>query len=76
MRERFHDLFEVMQQLVLISFEIMLYFAQISRFKFTDRLLYYTANPSALVPTTLLFFEFCTFIEVLLQFVVFSYLGP
>ena len=37
---------------VLISFEIMLNFAQISRFKFTDCLFYYAANPSALVPAT------------------------
>ena len=38
--------------MLLISFEIMLNFAQISRFKFTGCLFYYTANPSALVPTT------------------------
>ena len=38
---------------VLISFEIMLNSAQISRFKFADCLFYYAANPSALVPATL-----------------------
>ena len=42
---------------VLISFEIMLNFAQISRFKFNDRLFKHTANPSALLPTILHFFS-------------------
>ena len=40
---------------LLISFEIMSNFVQISRVKFTDCLFYYTANPSALVPKTLHF---------------------
>ena len=40
---------------LLISFEIMSNFVQISQVKFTGRLFYYTANPSALVPTTLHF---------------------
>ena len=38
-----------------ISFEIMSSFVQISRVKYTDRLYYYTANPTALVSTTLHF---------------------
>ena len=46
---------------VLISFEIMLNFAQISRFKFNDRLFKYTANPSALLPTILHFFRILHF---------------
>ena len=48
-------LFEAL--VMLISFEIMLNFAQNSRFKFTDCLFYRITTPSPLVSRNLSYFE-------------------
>ena len=61
---------------MLISFEIMLNFAQNSRFKFTDCLFYCITTPSPLVSRHISYFESRVFVEVLLSIVVFLYLGP
>ena len=68
--------FRILEYTMLISFEIMLNFAQNSRFKFTDCLFYCITTTSPLVSGHLSYFESWVFVEVLLSLVVFLYLGP
>ena len=61
---------------LLISFEIMLNFAENSRFNFTECLFYCITHPSPLVSRHLSYFESWVSVKVLLSIVVFLYLGP
>ena len=71
--ERYSKIF---RNQLLISLEIMLNFAQNSRFKFIDCLFYRITTPSPLVSRHLSYFYSSVFVKVLLSIVVFLYLGP